>query len=108
MNDLVMTEPFETRGMQVGQTASGLAVSKSHTALTPLKVLADGPDGIRAGDIVYVPGTCSVQPWATKGKMELEGTPCIFIPKSEVKLVRPTPKPPPAPTPVPVQVQVTA
>ena len=88
MNDQVMAVPFSEKGVIVGESPTGIRFVGNYDALVFTKALADGPENIKAGDVLFVKGTGVKQQWA-KSIYDLgDGTKFILIPKSEVLLVK--------------------
>lgn len=64
INGQVATYPMATHGIQAKTLSSGLVTASNYTDLMKLEVAANGPDGIEAGDFVYVSGKYSNVAWA--------------------------------------------
>jgi hypothetical protein len=64
LDNRVLLRPFEEKGVIVSTTPGGIKFVGNYDHLVKSVALADGPDGIRAGDTVFVSGTSVKAPWA--------------------------------------------
>jgi hypothetical protein len=87
LNGNVATVPFSKHGLQAKVATSGLVLAENYTKLTPLRVVADGPDGIKTGDIAYVEGKFNNQPWAKAELEKPDGSKFILVPLIHVAMV---------------------
>lgn len=60
----VLAKPFSEKGIIISTTAGGIKFVGNYDHLVKSEVIADGPDGIKIGDTVYVQGTAIKQLWA--------------------------------------------
>lgn len=87
VNNVVLVKPFAEKGIIMTQSATGIAYVGNTSSLMKSTVLADGPNGIKTGDIIYVSGQSSKAPW-TKLIYELwDGVTGILVPLEAVVLV---------------------
>jgi hypothetical protein len=87
LNNHVACEPFTKHGIQSKVTASGLVMAENYNTLTKLRILADGPDGLRAGQYALVSGKLNNQPWAKEVLERDDGTKFILVPLQHVTMV---------------------
>jgi len=87
LNDMVATEPFPFVGNQTEVRASGMRQVTTFGGLVALKVIADGPDGIKVGDQVLVPAADVRAPYATAKYKLADGKEFILIQKTNIRLV---------------------
>jgi hypothetical protein len=87
LNNMVACEPFAKHGIQAKVAASGLVMAENYTTLTKLAVVADGPDGIKAGDFVFVSGRLNNHPWAKEVLEREDGKKFILVPIQHVAMV---------------------
>jgi hypothetical protein len=87
LNNHVACSPFTKHGIQTKVTASGLLTAENYSKLTRLLILADGPDGIKAGQYALVSGRFSNQPWAKEVLETDDETKFILIPLNNISMV---------------------
>ena len=106
MNDKVFLKVFDEKGVIVSTTPSGVKFIGNYDSLVKSEAIADGPDGIKSGDTIYVRGVSVKSVWAKCTYRLADGTLGVLAPKEEVVLVDPKSipstlcsRPPPTPTP---------
>ena len=87
LNNQVAVAPFPKHGIQPKVQLSGLVLAENYQILTPLMAVADGPDGIVTGDIVYLEGKLNNQPWAKAVLERPDGVKFILAPLLSVSMV---------------------
>ncbi len=95
----VFVAPFPEKGVMQSKTASGIAYVGNYDHLVRSFALADGPQGIKTGDAIYVAGTAVRAPWAKQAFKvgDVEG---VLVPIEQVVLIDP-PQTVALPPPVP-------
>ena len=83
----VLVKPFSEKGVIVSKTASGIPFVGNYDHLVKSEALADGPDDIKTGDIIYVAGTSVKAPWAKVAYDLGEGRVGILVPREHVVLI---------------------
>lgn len=86
MNDKIACTPFPTTSVEKMNSGKGFATAKQTVALTAL-IVVYGNDKVPAGSTVFVRGDLCLDAEA-KRTYEMEGTQIIFIPMSEIKIVK--------------------
>jgi hypothetical protein len=94
LSGFVMAKALPETGVLRKTSSTGVQYVGNYDTLVATEVVAAGPDetAIRAGDKVYVSGTCTKAPWA-KARFEFNDSHVIFIPLNEVRLVEATKAP---------------
>jgi hypothetical protein len=92
ISDSVLLVPLTEKGIIVSKTASGIPFVGNYDHLVKSVALADGPDGIRTGDTVYVSGTQVKQPWAKIAYDLGNGVVGVLAPRAAIVLVDPAVK----------------
>ena len=103
--DVVLARSFDEKGIIVSKTTSGISFVGNYETLVHSVALADGPDGIKTGDIIYVKGTSVKAPWARLIFALADGQKGVLVPRLDVVLVEAAPayvdRPRPLPTSIP-------
>jgi hypothetical protein len=86
-NGLVATEPFPFTGAVTQVRSSGLMQIQNLQGLVGLTVLVHGPDGLRPGDKVFVPGRDVKAPYGTSKHLLPDGREAILVPATAVVMV---------------------
>lgn len=87
LSDKVLAKPFSEKGVIVSTTASGIKFVGNYDHLVKSEVIADGPDGIKAGDTIYVRGTAVKQDWARTAFDLGSGVVGVLVPREAVVIV---------------------
>lgn len=83
LNGNILAVPFEEKGVMVSQNASGIKFVGNYDHLVKTRVLADGPEGIKAGDVIHVRGTSTKTDWA-RGIFQFGETKAILVPVTAI------------------------
>jgi hypothetical protein len=89
MDNRVLLEPFSEKGIIVSTTPAGIKFVGNYDSLVKTKALADGPDGIKAGDTIYVKGISVKAPWSKTAYPLGNGVVGVLAPREDVVLVEP-------------------
>lgn len=97
MDNRVLVRPLDEKGIIVSTTPGGIRFIGNYDHLVKSVALADGPDGIKEGDTIFVSGTSVKLPWA-KTVFDLgDGRVGVLVPREYVILVEGNSCPPAEP-----------
>lgn len=100
LDNRVLVKPFSEKGVIVSTTAAGIKFVGNYDHLVKSQAIADGPDGIKAGDTIFVSGTAVKAQWARTAYDLGGGKVGVLVPREHVILVEA-----PAPTGLPPVVE---
>jgi hypothetical protein len=89
MDNRVLVTPPTEKGVIISTTQGGIKFVGNYDTLVKTEAVADGPDGIKAGDAIFISGTSVKQPWAKVVYDVGHGKTGVLVPREAVILVEP-------------------
>ena len=87
LNDTFACTVFPFTGNTTETRASGMKQMTTLTGLVSLMAVAEGPEGVKVGDRVYVAGKDVRAPWAQNKHKLPDGREFILVPKHAAVLI---------------------